>query len=60
MLLCKHLQLYAYKLQLLQQLTSDDRAARKEFAMTVLEKLSDDDECMKKIIFSDDLNVCKV
>jgi hypothetical protein len=35
--------------------TPDDRAARKEFAVAILEKLDEDKEFLKKIMFSGEL-----
>jgi hypothetical protein len=37
-----------------QAITSDDRVARKEFAVTMLEKLDEDHDFLRKIMFSDE------
>jgi hypothetical protein len=36
----------------IQAITPDDRAARKEFAVTIFEKLDEDKEFLRKIMFS--------
>jgi hypothetical protein len=38
----------------IQEITPDNRVARKEFAMTMLEKLDEDKEFQRKIMFSDE------
>jgi hypothetical protein len=37
-----------------QAITPDDRVARKEFAVTMLEKLDEDNDFLRKIMFSDE------
>jgi hypothetical protein len=37
-----------------QAVTPDDRVDRKEFAVTMLEKLDEDNEFLRKIMFSDE------
>jgi hypothetical protein len=41
-------------LQVIQEITPDNRVARKEFSMTMLEKLDEDKEFQRKIMFSDE------
>jgi hypothetical protein len=44
----KWLCLHAYKLQVVQAITPGERVARKEFAVTMLEKLDEDNEFLRE------------
>lgn len=59
-ILKKNLNMKAYKLQILQQITPDDKLKRKHFAITVLDRLFTDKNFLKKIVFSDEatFHVC--
>ena len=50
----RNLRLYAYKVQLLQALKSEDKLRRKEFAVTMPDRLDSDPGFLKRICFSDD------
>ena len=50
----KNLRLYAYKIQLLQELKPDDKPKRKEFAVNILEKMEEDGHFLNRICFSDE------
>ena len=50
----KNLQLYAYKVQLLQALKPENRARQKEFAVTMLDRLDSDQGFLKRVCFSDE------
>jgi uncharacterized protein YpiB (UPF0302 family) len=41
-----------------QAITPDDRVARKKFAVTMLEKVDEDNELLRKIMFSDEAAFC--
>ena len=49
----KRLQLYAYKVQMLQRLQPNDKPKQKEFADNMLQQISEDEEFLKRICFSD-------
>ena len=49
----RNLQLYAYKVQLLQALKPEDKPRRKEFAVTMLDRLDSDPGFLKRVCFSD-------
>ena len=48
----KRLRLYAYKVQMLQRLKPNDKPKRKEFADNMLQRISEDEEFLKRIFFS--------
>ena len=50
----KKLRLYAYKVQMLQRLQPNDKPKRKEFADNMLHRISEDEEFLKRICFSDE------
>ena len=50
----KNLRLYAYKVQLLQDLKSEDKPRRKEFAVTMLDRLDSDPGFLKHVCFGDE------
>lgn len=50
----KRLRLRAYKLQLHQMITPNDRLERKRFAETMLDKVDDDDSFLTRVCFSDE------
>ena len=54
MVLRKKLQLYAYKMQMLQALQLNDKPKRKEFAVNMLERISEDEAFLKRNCFSDE------
>ena len=43
---CKRLQLYAYKVQMLEKLQPNDKPKRKEFAESTLQQISEDKELL--------------
>jgi hypothetical protein len=45
---------YAYKLQALQAIPSDDRIVCNQCAVTIVEKMNENNEFLRKIMFSDD------
>ena len=49
----KRLRLYAYKVQMLQRLQPNDKSKRKQFADNMLQRISEDEEFLKRICFSD-------
>ena len=49
----KNLRLYAYKVQMLQLLQPNDMPRRKEFAMNMLQRISEDETFLKRVCFSD-------
>ena len=50
----KNLRLYAYKVQLLQALEPNDKPRRKEFAVNMLERTSEDETFLTRVCFSDE------
>ena len=50
----RNLRLYAYKVQLLQALRPEDMPRRKEFAVTMLDRLDSDPGFLKRVCFSDE------
>lgn len=48
------MRLYAYKIQLLQELKPDDKPKRKEIAVNILEKMEEDGDFLNRICFSDE------
>ncbi|KFM61029.1 hypothetical protein X975_23527, partial [Stegodyphus mimosarum] len=53
----KKLRLHAYKVQNVQVLEPDDRPSRMAFATDMLRRIEDDDEFLKRIMFSDEASV---
>ena len=45
----KNLRLYAYKVQMLQALQPNDMSRRKEFAVNMLQRISEDDAFLKRV-----------
>ena len=50
----RNLRLYAYKVQLLQALKPEDKPRRKEFAVTMLNRLDSDPGFLKRVCFRDE------
>ena len=50
----KRLRLYAYKVQMLQRHQPNDEPKQKEFADNMLQRISEDEEFLKRICFSDE------
>ena len=50
----KNLRLYAYKMQMLQALQPNDIPRRKEFAVNMLQRISEDEAFFKRVCFSDE------
>ena len=50
----KNLRLYAYKVQMLQALQPNDMPRRKEFAVNMLQRISEDEAFLKRVCFSDE------
>ena len=50
----KTLRLFAYKVQMLQALQPNDMSRRKEFAVNMLEQISEDEAFLKRVCFSDE------
>lgn len=50
----KNLRLYAYKVQLLQALEPNDKPRRKDFAINMLERISEDETFLNRVCFSDE------
>ena len=50
----KNLRLYAYKVQVLQPLQPNDMPRRKEFAVNILQRISEDEAFRKRVCFSDE------
>ena len=50
----KRSRLLAYKVQMLQRLQPNDKPKRKEFADNMLHRISEDEEFLKRICFSDE------
>ena len=53
-ILHKNLGLYAYKMQMLQALQPNDMPRRKEFAVNMLQRISEDEVFLKRVFFSDE------
>ena len=51
----KNLRLYAYKVQMLQVLQPNDMPRRKEFAVNMLQRISEDEAFLKRVCFSDEV-----
>ena len=49
-----NLRLYAYKVQMLQALQPNDMPRRKEFAVNMLQRISEDEAFFKRVCFSDE------
>ena len=50
----KNLRFYAYKIQMLQALQPNDVPRRKEFAVKILQRISEDEAFLKRVCFSDE------
>ena len=50
----KNLRLFAYKVQMLQALQPNDMPRRKEFAVNMLQRISEDEAFLKLVCFSDE------
>ena len=50
----KNLRLYAYKVQMLQALQPNDMPRQKEFAVNMLQRISEDEAFLKRVCFSDE------
>ena len=50
----KNLRLYAYKVQMLQALQPNGMPRRKEFAVNILQRISEDETFLKRVFFSDE------
>ena len=50
----KNLRLYVYKVQMLQALQPNDMPRRKEFAVNMLQQISEDEAFLKQVCFSDE------
>ena len=50
----KNLRLYAYKVQILQALQPNDMPRQKEFAVNMLQRISEDEAFLKRVCFSDE------
>ena len=50
----KNLRLFAYKVQMLQTLQPNDMPRRKEFAVNMLQRISEDEVFLKGVCFSDE------
>ena len=50
----KNLRLYAYKVQMLQALQPNNMPRRKEFAVNMLQRISEDEVFLKRVCFSDE------
>ena len=50
----KNLILYAYKVQMLQALQPNDMPRQKEFAVNILQRISEDETFLKRVCFSDE------
>ena len=51
----KNLKLFAYKVQMLQTLQPNDMPRRKEFAVNMLQQISEDEAFLKRVCFSDEV-----
>ena len=49
----KNLRLYAYKAEMLQALQPNDKPRQKEFAVNMLQRISEDEAFLKRVGFSD-------
>jgi hypothetical protein len=52
----KDLKLYPYKMEIVQELTNEDRATRVQFAIDMLEVMDEDPDFIGNIMFSDEAN----
>ena len=50
----KNLRLYAYKVQILQALQPNDMPRRKEFAVNMLQRISEDEAFLRRVCFGDE------
>ena len=50
----KNLRLYVYKVQMLQALQPNDMPRQKEFAVNMLQRISEDEAFLKRVCFSDE------
>ena len=50
----KNLRLHAYKVQMLQAIQPNDMPRRKEFAVNMLQRISEDEAFLKRVCFSDE------
>ena len=50
----KNFRLYAYKVQMLQALQPNDMPRRKEFAVNMLQRISEDKAFLKRVCFNDE------
>ena len=50
----KNLKLFAYKVQMLQTLQPNDMPRRKEFAVNMLQRISEDEAFFKRVCFNDE------
>ena len=50
----KNLRLFAYKVQMLQTLQPNNMPRRKEFAVNMLQRISEDEAFLKRVCFSDE------
>ena len=50
----KNLRLFAYEVQMLQALQPNDMPRQKEFAVNMLQRISEDEAFLKRVCFSDD------
>ena len=50
----KNLRLYTYKVQLLQALEPNDKSRQKEFAVNMLERISEDETFLRRVCFSNE------
>ena len=50
----KNLRLYAYEVQMLQALPPNDMPRQKEFAVNMLQRISEDEAFLKRVCFSDE------
>ena len=53
----KNLRLYAYKVQMLQALKTNYMPRRKEFAVNILQRISEDEAFLKRVCFSDEATI---
>ena len=53
----RNLQLYAYKVQLLQFLKPEDKLQQKKFVVTMLDRLDSGPGFLKRVCFSDESNI---
>lgn len=50
----RRLKLYAYKVQIVQEIKPDDRPKRQEFAITMLDRVAEDETFLSCVMFSDE------